>query len=187
MLGGNVCMYPQSTVDLARLLSDIGVLDRESAEICGVSIRSIRHWRHGDRRTIKSQGRASVPTCPRCHHRPLDESAYSDGCRLINRVRRQCIDGDRWHEYPRYFFVNHSAGILQLCGEALDMLSVGWRYSKPTAISVAQRNAVARLDNSSDRSIDYCKHIVRYGLGGLRGSRGSPSDANLPCRGRLGG
>jgi hypothetical protein len=36
-------MYPQSTVDIARQLSDLGILDRENAQICGVSIRSIRH------------------------------------------------------------------------------------------------------------------------------------------------
>jgi hypothetical protein len=31
---------------------------------------------------------------------------HSDGCRLINRVRRPLKDGDRWYEYPRYLFVN---------------------------------------------------------------------------------
>ena len=35
-------MYPQSTVDIARQLSDLGILDRENAQICGVSIRSMR-------------------------------------------------------------------------------------------------------------------------------------------------
>jgi hypothetical protein len=33
-----------------------------------------------------------------------------------------------------------------LCGEALDQLGVAWRFSKPTTISVARREAVARLD-----------------------------------------
>jgi hypothetical protein len=28
-------MYPQSTVDIARQLSDLGILDRENALICG--------------------------------------------------------------------------------------------------------------------------------------------------------
>jgi hypothetical protein len=33
-----------------------------------------------------------------------------------------------------------------LCGEVLETLGVAWRYSKPNTISVARREAVARLD-----------------------------------------
>jgi hypothetical protein len=43
-------------------------------------------------------------------------------------------------------FINTSKDILALCGEALDLLGVEWRFSKPTTISVARRDAVARLD-----------------------------------------
>jgi hypothetical protein len=43
-------------------------------------------------------------------------------------------------------FVNKSVDIHRLCGEALDRLGVEWRFSKPTTISVARREAVARLD-----------------------------------------
>ena len=71
---------------------------------------------------------------------------YSDGYRGINRVRRPLKDGDRRYEYPRYLFVNRSADIHRLCGQALDRLGVAWRFSKPTTISVAQRAAVTRLD-----------------------------------------
>jgi hypothetical protein len=71
---------------------------------------------------------------------------HSDGYRGINRVRRALDGGERWYEYPRYLFVNHSADILRICGEALDRLGVDWRFSKPTTISVARREAVARLD-----------------------------------------
>ena len=71
---------------------------------------------------------------------------HSDGYRGMNRVRRALVDGDRWYEYPRYLFVNHSSDILRLCGEGLDRLGVEWRFSKPTTISVARREAVARLD-----------------------------------------
>jgi hypothetical protein len=71
---------------------------------------------------------------------------HSDGCRITNRVRHVQAGADRWYEYPRYLFVNHSADILKLCGEALDRLGVEWRFSKPTTISVARRAAVARLD-----------------------------------------
>jgi hypothetical protein len=71
---------------------------------------------------------------------------HSDGCRFVNRVRRPLADGDRWYEYPRYMFTNESTDILQLCGEALDLLGVSWRFSRRNAISVARREAVARLD-----------------------------------------
>ena len=71
---------------------------------------------------------------------------HSDGCRVINRVRRTRVGIERWYAYPRYFFDNHSTDILRLCGEALDQLGVDWRFSKPTTISVARRAAVARLD-----------------------------------------
>ena len=71
---------------------------------------------------------------------------HSDGCRTINRVHREWGNGERWYEYPRYFFDNLSTDILRLCGEALDRLGVAWRFSKPTTISVARREAVARLD-----------------------------------------
>lgn len=43
-------------------------------------------------------------------------------------------------------FGNESADILRLCGEALDRLGVAWRYSRRNSISVARREAVARLD-----------------------------------------
>jgi hypothetical protein len=71
---------------------------------------------------------------------------HSDGCRSVNRVRRKCSDGDRLYDYPRYFFSNESADILRLCTEALTRLGVSWRYSRRNAISVARREAVARLD-----------------------------------------
>ena len=243
-------MYPQATVDLAKTLSDLGILDRENAAICGVSVAAIRHWRYGNRRN-----RQDAPSCPRCDGRPFDERAYayllglylgdghltvsrkgvwalsisccddwpglmaqarlamsavmpsskvfavartgctdikstskhwvclfpqhgpgmkhqrvielepwqerivadfpgdfarglfhSDGYRGINRVRRPLKDGHRWYEYPRYLFDNQSADIHRLCGQALDRLGVAWRFSKPTTISVARREAVARLD-----------------------------------------
>jgi hypothetical protein len=71
---------------------------------------------------------------------------HSDGYRGVNRVRRTWGTGERWYEYPRYLFVNKSQDILRLCGEALDRLGVAWRFAKPNTISVAKREAVARLD-----------------------------------------
>ncbi|HEY2508789.1 MAG TPA: transcriptional regulator [Streptosporangiaceae bacterium] len=71
---------------------------------------------------------------------------HSDGSRFTNRVRRPLADGDHWYEYPRYMFTNESRDILALCGEALDQLGVSWKFSRPNTISVARRDAVARLD-----------------------------------------
>jgi hypothetical protein len=71
---------------------------------------------------------------------------HSDGCRFTNRVRRPLADGDHWYEYPRYMFTNESKDILDICGETLDMLAVDWRFSRRNTISVARREAVARLD-----------------------------------------
>ena len=71
---------------------------------------------------------------------------HSDGYRGINRVRAHRADGDHWYEYPRYLFTNESDDILRLCGETLDQLGVAWRFSRRNAISVARREAVARLD-----------------------------------------
>jgi hypothetical protein len=71
---------------------------------------------------------------------------HSDGCRFTNRVRRPLADGDRWYEYPRYMFTNESADIRELCGATLDQLGVAWRFSRRNTISVARREAVARLD-----------------------------------------
>jgi hypothetical protein len=233
-------VYPRRTVDAALALSGCGVLDRENADICGVSIAAIRHWRRGSRRGTALAHQRCKSRCPRCDGRPLSGRAYSyllglylgdgyltrgrrdvyalgivcsdawpglmsaanaamsavlpssgvfrvhrigctevkstskhwpcmfpqhgpgrkhkrkiqlepwqeaivtefpgdfarglfhsDGCRTVNRVRRKCSDGDRWHEYPRYFFSNESADILRLCGEALDRLGVSWRFFAP--------------------------------------------------------
>lgn len=71
---------------------------------------------------------------------------HSDGCRAINRVRRPAENGDRWYEYPRYFFTNASDDIRRLYTDALDRLGIAWKQSNVRVISVARREAVARLD-----------------------------------------
>jgi hypothetical protein len=71
---------------------------------------------------------------------------HSDGCRSMNRVRRPLKSGDRWYEYPRYTFVNESVDIRRLFTDALDRLGVAWKQSNRKTISVARREAVARLD-----------------------------------------
>jgi hypothetical protein len=71
---------------------------------------------------------------------------HSDGCRFTNRVRRPLPSGDRWYEYPRYMFTNESRDILEICCTTLDQLGVSWRFSRRNTVSVARRDAVARLD-----------------------------------------
>jgi hypothetical protein len=248
-------MYPHATVNMALRLSAIGILDRENALICGVSVAAIRHWRCGRRRTSHGSIISRREGCPRCHGRPMNESEYayllglylgdghitrgrrdvyvlsisccddwpgllaaarstmsavmpasgvfcvqrlgctevkstskhwpclfpqhgpgrkhdrkieltqwqsaivqkypgefakglfhSDGWRGVNRVRQTLANGDRWYEYPRYLFDNQSGDILRLCGDALDLLGVAWRFSRRNTISVARREAVTRLD-----------------------------------------
>ena len=70
----NRTMYSRDTVDLALLLSGLSILDRENALICGVSVRAIRHWRYGSRRSERT---GPDPRCPRCGGRELDASAYA--------------------------------------------------------------------------------------------------------------
>ena len=110
---------PRATVDLGLLLSDLAILDRENAAVCGVATNTIRRWR----RLI-----------------------HSDGCRTTNVVKKQLRGGVATYDYPRYFFSNESTDILRLCGQALDRLGIKWRYTRRNALSVARQEAVAALD-----------------------------------------
>jgi hypothetical protein len=71
---------------------------------------------------------------------------HSDGCRVTNKIRRRVKGQERAYEYPRYFFTNASDDIRELFTDALDRLGIAWRQSNPRTISVARREAVARLD-----------------------------------------
>jgi hypothetical protein len=111
-----------------------------------------RHWpclfpQHGPGRkheraiVLESWQRSIVDAHPKAFVRGL---IHSDGCRSINRIRDR--SGNGYHEYARYFFSNKSMDIHGLLIEALDRLGIAWRFSKPDVISVARRDAVARLD-----------------------------------------
>jgi hypothetical protein len=43
-------------------------------------------------------------------------------------------------------FTNKSAGILALCGWALDLLQIEWRMANHKNLSVAKRDSVRKLD-----------------------------------------
>jgi hypothetical protein len=124
-------MYDPDIRQQASALIDLGMSLRAVHKSTGVSRATLRDW--------------------------LDHPEglfHSDGCRFTSRVRRPLASGDRWYEYPRYMFTNESRDILGLCGQTLDQLGVSWRFSRRNTISVARREAVARLDDSSGRSSD---------------------------------
>jgi hypothetical protein len=67
---------------------------------------------------------------------------HSDGCRVLNRV----VVRGREYAYPRYFFTNLSADIRHLLLDACERLGIAARHSSSVTVSVARREAVARLD-----------------------------------------
>ena len=67
---------------------------------------------------------------------------HSDGWRGVNRVH---VKG-RWYQYPRYQFSSRSDDIRHLFIDACDALDIAWRPWGRWHVSVARRDAVARLD-----------------------------------------
>jgi hypothetical protein len=68
---------PQLTVDTALLLSDAGVLDVQTAEICGVAVKTVRRWRRLYQRRGVVRGANQAPLCFRCEGGELDVGAYT--------------------------------------------------------------------------------------------------------------
>jgi hypothetical protein len=149
--------WPGLRAECARAMSAIVPINKvgiQQRDGCSYVMACSRHWpcllpQHGpgkkhDRRIeLESWQRAITGEYPGRFARGL---FHSDGCRFLNRVHHRLKDGDRWYEYPRYMFTNESRDILGLCGETLDQLSISWRFSRRNTISVARREAVARLD-----------------------------------------
>ena len=67
---------PQATVDQGLFLSDLGILDREIAEMCGVAVKTVRRWRRLYQRRGVIRGQHARP-CPGCDGRSLPPAAYS--------------------------------------------------------------------------------------------------------------
>lgn len=78
----------------------------------------------------------------RCPEQLLRGLIHSDGWRGLNRV---FVKG-RWYEYPRYQFSNRSDDIRRIFTDTCDQIGVRWRPWGRYHISVARREAVARLD-----------------------------------------
>jgi hypothetical protein len=68
-------MHSRATVDRALRLSRQGLIDREVAELTGVSIGAVQKWRTGVRRTPEKE--LKHRHCPRCDGAPLDELTYA--------------------------------------------------------------------------------------------------------------
>ena len=71
---------------------------------------------------------------------------HSDGCRVNNWATRMVAGEKKRYDYPRWQFTNESADILGLCGEALDLVAIGWRRSNRKTLSVSTRVGVRLLD-----------------------------------------
>jgi hypothetical protein len=62
-------------VDRALRLSSQGLIDREVAQLTGVSIGAVQKWRTGLRRTSRTEQQRA--RCPRCDGAPLNEPVYA--------------------------------------------------------------------------------------------------------------
>jgi hypothetical protein len=71
---------------------------------------------------------------------------HSDGCRVINRIRKPTIDGFKEYQYVRYFFSNASRDILALFSRTCAQIGVDCRPTRERLISVARRESVQLLD-----------------------------------------
>jgi hypothetical protein len=67
---------------------------------------------------------------------------HSDGCRSMNPIRKN----GTLYRYSRYTFSNVSSDIRGIFSDHLDLLGIPWRRMNAVNISVARREAVARLD-----------------------------------------
>lgn len=68
----------QTLVNAGLRLSDMGVLDRETAVICGVAERTVRRWRRLYQRRAQVRGQiATYAPCPRCDGATINEPAYA--------------------------------------------------------------------------------------------------------------
>ncbi len=80
--------------------------------------------------------------CDRSPELLLRGLIHSDGCRSLNRV----TGAGKTYAYPRYTFTNHSADIRRIFCDYLDALDIAWRPMGWRNISIARRDAVAKLD-----------------------------------------
>lgn len=120
---------------------------------CVISTVSWKHWpclfpQHGPGRkhertlVMADWQRAVVAEHPADFLRGL---FHSDGCLVKNWATRVVAGEKKRYDYPRWQFVNESADIMTWCREALDLVGVRYRQTKPRVLSVSRRDDVARL------------------------------------------
>jgi hypothetical protein len=108
----------QAVVNSGLTLSDLGIVDAEIAQICGVAIKT--HWpclfpQHGpghkhERPIVLEPWQAAI--VEQHPGRFLRGLFHSDGCRITNWTERLVAGERKRYEYPRYFFSNRSEDIL---------------------------------------------------------------------------
>lgn len=84
-----------------------------------------------------------IEHCERSPRMLLRGLIHSDGCRCINRVKR---NAGGTYEYPRYMFSNKSDDILLIFGAACERVGVQYRWCRDDLLSVARRADVELLD-----------------------------------------
>ncbi|MBV9097649.1 MAG: hypothetical protein JO079_06305, partial [Frankiaceae bacterium] len=70
---------------------------------------------------------------------------HSDGWRGDNWTERRVGQTTKRYTYSRYLFSNRSDDILRIFTDALDLAGVEWKQNNRWSISIARRDAVARL------------------------------------------
>jgi hypothetical protein len=71
---------------------------------------------------------------------------HSDGCRVLNHVRRPLKAGIKTYAYPRYHFTNASADIRNIFTLTCGLVGVACCPNNARNISVARRDSVALMD-----------------------------------------
>lgn len=139
---------------MMRRVIPASVYRQQRSEGCTALIATAKHWpclfpQHGAgmKHTRKIELEPWQQTMVDAHpDRLIRGLIHSDGCRSINRIRKKSPDGDKFYEYPRYFFYNVSTDIMRLCGETLDRLGIAWKMNNWNSLSIARKDAVAEMD-----------------------------------------
>jgi hypothetical protein len=147
--------YPMIIAECRESMAEVMPSSRASVQVrhdgsC-VEVGSFsKHWpclfpQHGpgrehDRRIVLADWQRDL--CDQVPELLLRGLIHSDGCRSMNRVKGR----GKIYAYSRYTFTNHSADIRALFCEYLDRLGIAWRQMNWKNISVARREAVAKLD-----------------------------------------
>lgn len=99
--------------------------------------------KHNRKIALRDWQQQLVEAHPRAFLRGL---IHSDGCRVVNRVRRPTLHGLKEYEYTRYFFTNASPDIRAMFADACALIGVDCRRTTERNLSVARLDSVRNLD-----------------------------------------